>query len=172
MTIQIDLNDAIFALSDALDLVGIDEVAHGKRVGYMAFKCMEFNGASKADREHLFQLGLLHDCGVSSTQVHQHLVEELQWRHDEEHAVTGSQLLHQSRHLQHFADGIRHHHTPWQRLKDTDGVDETIKQETNLIFLVDRVDALAAAHYQVDLLDQVEAIRKTINDLNGKLFSP
>ena len=70
MSIQLDLNDAIFALSDALDLVGIDEVAHGKRVGYMAFKCAETMGFDKTEREHLFNLGLLHDIGVSSTQVH------------------------------------------------------------------------------------------------------
>ena len=31
-----DLRQVIFALSDALDLVGVDDVAHGKRVGYEA----------------------------------------------------------------------------------------------------------------------------------------
>jgi HD-GYP domain-containing protein (c-di-GMP phosphodiesterase class II) len=67
MSLRIDLNDAIFALSDALDLVGIDEVAHGKRVGYMAFKCAEIMGVDKATRERYFQIGLLHDIGVSST---------------------------------------------------------------------------------------------------------
>ncbi len=172
MTIQIDLNDAIFALSDALDLVGIDEVAHGKRVGYMAFKCMEFKGEPKTRRERLFQLGLLHDCGVSSTQVHQHLVEELQWQHAEEHAITGADLLHHSDHLQSFADAVRHHHTPWRQLTDINAVDEATKQDSNLIFLVDRVDALAAAHLQVDLLDQADAIRSTIAELSGDLFSP
>ncbi|TLS16945.1 MAG: phosphodiesterase, partial [Betaproteobacteria bacterium] len=37
--IDVDLRQVIYALSDALDLVGIDDVAHGKRVGIMAAAC-------------------------------------------------------------------------------------------------------------------------------------
>ena len=36
MHITIDLSQAIHALSETLDLVGVDQVYHGKRVGYMA----------------------------------------------------------------------------------------------------------------------------------------
>ena len=39
MPIQADLRQAIYALSDSLDLVGVDDVAHGKRVGVMAAEC-------------------------------------------------------------------------------------------------------------------------------------
>ena len=35
-TITIDMRKAVIALSDALDLVGVDEVQHGKRVAYIA----------------------------------------------------------------------------------------------------------------------------------------
>lgn len=37
--ISVDLNQVIYALSDALDVVGIDDVGHGKRVGVMAESC-------------------------------------------------------------------------------------------------------------------------------------
>ena len=32
MTLNVDLRQVIHALADALDLVGLDDVAHGKRV--------------------------------------------------------------------------------------------------------------------------------------------
>ena len=51
MSAPINLNQAIFALSDALDLVGIDEVRHGKRVGCMAFGCAKAMGLEKAECE-------------------------------------------------------------------------------------------------------------------------
>ena len=40
-TIDVDLREVIYALSDALDLVGIDDVGHGKRVGIMAAACAQ-----------------------------------------------------------------------------------------------------------------------------------
>ncbi len=172
MSIRIDLNDAIFALSDSLDLVGIDEVAHGKRVGYMAFKCAEVLGLDKPDRERLFQIGLVHDIGVSSTQVHHHLVTEMQWAHDEDHAITGQKLVNQSRHLTGFATAIRHHHTPWRLLQPMRDLTQQDKKDANLVFLVDRVDALSAAHYNVDLQLQVDNIRQRIQGMAGELFSP
>lgn len=171
MTIRIDLNEAIFSLSDALDLVGIDEVAHGKRVGYMAFKCAESMNCEKYRREQLFHIGLLHDCGVSSSQVHKHLIEELQWEHDEDHAVTGEHLLRKSHFLEKYATTVRYHHTAWQQLKSMSDVPQQVKKDANLIFLVDRVDSLAAPHYQEDLQDQIGRIRDKIKSLSGKLFS-
>ncbi|KAF0202086.1 MAG: putative domain HDIG-containing [Gallionellaceae bacterium] len=35
MNLHADLHHVIYALSDALDLVGVDDIAHGKRVGIM-----------------------------------------------------------------------------------------------------------------------------------------
>ena len=35
LEVMIDLRQAIYALTDALDLVGVDEVGHGKRVGFI-----------------------------------------------------------------------------------------------------------------------------------------
>jgi len=36
MRFQVDIRQVIHSFSDALDLVGIDEVQHGKRVAFMA----------------------------------------------------------------------------------------------------------------------------------------
>lgn len=172
MDIKIDLNEAIFALSDSLDLVGIDEVAHGKRVGYMAFKCAEVMGLEKSQRDRLFHLGLLHDCGVSSSLVHEHLVTELRWAHDEDHAKTGQKLLNQSRYLQDFATAVRYHHTPWEQLIENPDLAYADIYDANLIFLVDRVDAMASPHFNRDLQNHIEEIRNKIEGFKDSLFSP
>ena len=38
-TFNINLHETIYSLSDALDLVGVNQVNHGKRVAYMAAEC-------------------------------------------------------------------------------------------------------------------------------------
>jgi HD-GYP domain-containing protein (c-di-GMP phosphodiesterase class II) len=64
MTTLIDLRQAIYALTDALDLVGVDEIGHGKRVGFMAADCGRLMGLEAAAADRLFHAALLHDCGV------------------------------------------------------------------------------------------------------------
>ena len=73
MTFQVDIRQVIHAFSDALDLVGIDEVQHGKRVAFMAWKCSKALQFGPLEIEKVYHASLLHDCGVSSTQVHQNL---------------------------------------------------------------------------------------------------
>ena len=74
---RIDLQQAVVALSDALDLVGVDTLYHGKRVGFMMLEGFAQIGPELSE-DQVFQLGLLHDVGVSSTEVHRHLISELE----------------------------------------------------------------------------------------------
>ncbi|MCG7873118.1 MAG: HD domain-containing protein [Candidatus Thiodiazotropha lotti] len=171
MTVSIDLRQVVYALADALDLVGVDETAHGKRVGYMAFKCAEMMGKDKQGRERLFHIGMLHDCGVSSTEEHTHLVEEMVWEGADAHSAIGATLLESFSYFHDYAQVVRYHHTPWESLVECD-VDPEIARDANLIFMVDRVDALSAVHYGKDLLQQTGNIRKAIQEYAGTLFSP
>jgi len=59
----------------------------------------------------MFELGLLHDIGVSSTRIHPHLVEEFDWEGSQEHAETGWELLKDFPPLAPMAAPIRSHHT-------------------------------------------------------------
>ncbi|MEW8506607.1 MAG: HD domain-containing phosphohydrolase [Candidatus Thiodiazotropha sp.] len=172
MTITIDLRQVVYALADALDLVGVDETAHGKRVGYMAFKCAESLDLGKTARERLFHIGMLHDCGVSSTEEHTHLVEEMLWEGADAHAEIGATLLEGFSYFGEYAPIVRYHHTPWEELRDNGDVDREVAKDANLIFLVDRVDALSAVHYGKDLLQQTGNIRSAIQGYSGTLFSP
>ncbi|PWV65807.1 HD-GYP domain-containing protein [Plasticicumulans acidivorans] len=171
MSVVMDLREVIYALSDALDLVGIDDIAHGKRVGIMAAECARVLGLPAAERTRLFDLGLLHDIGVSSTRVHRELVGQFDWEGAQEHCRVGAERLAAFEPLAALAPMVRYHHTHWLHLPAT--LDAECAQWTNLIYLVDRVDALAAPYYGDDhLLPQVAQLRAAIAQHAGEAFCP
>ena len=137
------LRQVVYALSDALDLVGVEDVGHGKRVGIMASECARVLGLSPQERSFLFDLGLLHDIGVSSTYVHGRLVGEFDWSGSQSHAETGYLLLRDFQPLAAMALPILYHHRRWKDLEPL-GLPPSVAFQANLTYLVDRADALAA----------------------------
>lgn len=161
----------VYALSDALDLVGIDDIAHGKRVGIMAAECARTLGWSGARIERIFDLGLLHDIGVSSTATHRSLVCEFDWASSQEHCEIGYRLLRDYPLLADLAEPIRYHHTHWPELPSH--LARETAEAANLIYLVDRVDALAAPyHADGTLLLHTESIRDDIVRHAATCFAP
>lgn len=172
MALQTELREVVFALSDALDLVGVDDVAHGKRVGILAAACARTLGLPPDEVDLCFDLGLLHDLGVSSTRVHGHLVSEFDWPGCQAHAQLGHDLLASFPPLAELAQPVKYHHTRWDAL-EAQGVGPRVARRANLTFLADRVDALAAAHLtDGTLLQHTEAIRETIRGHAGTYFDP
>jgi len=172
MTIKADLRHVIYALSDALDLVGVDDVGHGKRVGIMAYECGRRKGLTGADLTLLFDLGMLHDIGVSSTQTHAHIVSEFLCTGTGPHCETGRALVEGFAPLAHLAIPIRYHHAPWDQLAH-EGLDPDLAWQANLIFLTDRVDALATRRgTRGPVLAQAADIRAEISQHAGTVFAP
>ena len=172
-SIHVDLREVIHALSDALDLVGIDDVAHGKRVGIMAYHCALQLGLDQPQAVFMFDLGLLHDIGVSSTRTHYHLVSQFDWAGSQQHCLTGAALLNSFTPLADMAEPVRYHHTPWEKLCTLTELPRQQAEQANLIYLVDRVDALAAAHYNSgELLMHIDSIRQQISQRRGGHFAP
>lgn len=171
-SLRADLRHVIYALSDALDLVGIDDVAHGKRVGIMAAECARQLGLDEAETTFLFDLGLLHDIGVSSTSTHRHLVGEFDWVGSQDHAIIGHDLLAGFKPLAAMAMPIRYHHTRWDKLVAA-GIDPQVIEHANLILLVDRVDALTAPYYAANsMLLHKDDIREQIRQRTATYFAP
>lgn len=167
-----DLREVVYALSDALDLVGVDDIAHGKRVGIMAAECARALDCPAIEVEFLFDLGLLHDIGVSSTATHGHLVAEFDWESSQGHCAVGYALLRDFQPLAKMALPIRYHHTRWENFPER-GVDSHVARWANLVYLVDRVDALSAPHYaDGSLLMNTRSIREQISKRAGSYFSP
>ena len=169
---QAGFREVVYALSDALDLVGVDEVAHGKRVGIMAAQCARAAGWPDEEVRLVFDAGLLHDIGVSRTTLHRKLVEEFDWAGSEVHAIDGYGILHDFRPLAHLALPIRYHHARWEQLV-AEGVDETVRRRANLLFLADRVDALAMRRGSVvNALLQRGSLQAEIESRRDTYFDP
>ena len=168
-----DLRQIIYALSDTLDLVGVDEVAHGKRVAIMAAECGKQAGLKRHEITLLFDAALLRDIGVSSTQVHDRLLREFDWPGAQEHCEQGADLLQEVRPLAPLAEPIRLHHTRWDQLEHLN-LPRRTQEQANLIFLADRVNMLASAYYadRPALLRQAVRIREEITARANTYFSP
>ena len=169
---NINLHEAIYSLSDALDLVGVTHIHHGKRVAYMATECGKNLGWQGPRLDDLFQAAILHDCGVSKTAVHLRLAQ-FEWELEGEHCKAGADLLCSSPLLSHLAPVVLHHHTHWSELK---GLDLPLheKLSANCIYLVDRVDILTLKYLleDTDILLGKDAIRQTILEKRGEWFCP
>ena len=168
---QVDLWQLVYTLSDALDLVGVDDRYHGKRVAVMAATIGEELGWDRLALEMVFFGGLLHDSGVSSTSVHKQLLSELDWSGANSHCERGEMLLTSFHPLMHLAPLVRYHHTHWEELSRKD-LPEQVRLLSNLIYLSDRVDSLACEHYGKDLLLMRRRIQGVIRHYKNTFFAP
>lgn len=171
-TFNINLHEAIYSLSDALDLVGVTHIHHGKRVAYMAAECGKKLGWHGQRLDDLFQAAILHDSGVSKTVVHTRLAQ-FEWELEGDHCGKGAALLRTCPLMANIAPMVLHHHTHWSKLKDMDMPLE-VKLSANCIYMVDRVDVLSLAFLvdQSNLLLGREEIRQKILAKRGDWFCP
>ncbi|GBG15477.1 uncharacterized protein NMK_3085 [Novimethylophilus kurashikiensis] len=171
-TYQINLHQAVYSLSDALDLVGVTHIHHGKRVAYMAAECAKLLGWHKHQLDDLFQAGILHDSGVSKTYIHSRLTQ-FEWENEMEHCEAGAALLASTPLLSKLSDIVRYHHTHWSVLQKLD-LPEQVKLSANCIYLADRVDILTLASLKDQsniLLGRDETLRLII-EKSGDWFCP
>ena len=166
------MHNAITALSCALDLVGEDEVRHGKRVAIMARAIAVHLRWSEDECLSILYAGMLHDCGVSRIHEHHQLTETLEWEGAEEHCIRGAEYLSACKPVAHLSAEIRYHHSRWEKLLDLP-IDPRIRLRSNLLFLADRVDILQV-HYlnNGQILTEFPAIIARIKSLSGMLFAP
>ena len=171
--IKIDYDNLIKIVARSLDLVGVDDAYHAQRVAYMASLVSKKMGYESSFVEDLTNAALLHDCGISSTLEHKHLIDEFLWTGAEAHCHRGYEYLAHCKPLAKFADYIKLHHTPWHELKNLD-LSEAEKTANNLIFLCDRLDALYAFARETSSLDSVVLNRQElldkIHERKGYLF--
>lgn len=168
---SIDLNEVVLALSDALDLVGVDVVQHGKRVSFMAAETGKSAGLSREDLDDLYLAGLLHDAGVSSTRELATLLGGLDFEETADHAARGADLLGRFEPFARIAEIVRRHHDWWDAPRAPAAPPE-IRLLANAIFLADRVDALMRFDSGRDILLRSRSIRRVVAGLAGTRFAP
>lgn len=170
MEYVVNFREVTYGLTEALDLVGIDDIRHGKRVAYMAAECAEAGGFDAEFIDDIICIGMLHDCGVSTTDMHRELVTRLEWKDEHLHCERGAELLNKVALYSRFAPVVLYHHTHWEDLQGLP-VDEKTKKMANLIYLVDRVDALRA-QIDGDDLDKRDTILEILEAHTNTFFLP
>ncbi len=169
--LSIDLRQMVMAIETAVSLVGMNDTNHGKRVAYIASQLGHELGFSEHDLQFVFDLGLLHDCGVSTEQMHSSLVNHFDWHDAYIHCEIGYRLLKDFAPLARFSVPILHHHTSWSELENQP-VNAQHARMANLIFLADRIDVLGASHYSNDILLVRGEIERSITQHAGSYFNP
>ncbi|MGR8931050.1 MAG: HD-GYP domain-containing protein [Gammaproteobacteria bacterium] len=169
---QIDLHKAITALSCSLDLVGVDEVRHGKRVAMMAYQIARELNWNDDECHNLLHAGMLHDCGVAQIREHRQLTDSLEWEGANAHAERGAEYLAACPPLAHLAAEIRYHHTRWETLL-TLPLEQHTRLRANLLFLADRIDVLQVPFLNSErVLTAAPDIINRLQSYSGSLFSP
>jgi HD-GYP domain-containing protein (c-di-GMP phosphodiesterase class II) len=97
-------------------------------------------GFDPIQMENLYHAALLHDCGVSTTSTHTHIIKELDWSGAQAHCARGSSLLDFQPLFRHLSPIVSFHHTHWLEMDSS--IPAEIALSGNLIHLCDRVDAL------------------------------
>lgn len=173
--VTVDLRHSLLAISKALDFVGIDDLHHGLRVGYMAYKCSRALNWCDEKCQTAFFTGLIHDCGVSQTNEHLRLIKQLAPQNVEAHCQRGAEALNACEVLKQFTTSVLYHHTPWEELKNVTISDED-KDLAAIVFLADRVDFFRASylnglHTDFIVLEQ-GLIAEHIQANKSSLFNP
>lgn len=161
----------VWALSASTDLVGIQEPYHARRTAYFAREiALHLRDLQGWDLEQITMAALLHDLGVSSTEIHERLISELEWPCVMSHCQKGYELLSSCASLAPLAEAVRLHHKRWDQMDRLVGPspDEWLG---NLIFLADRLDMLSG-HFGLENSDAVAKIVATLRSCGGQLFNP
>jgi HD-GYP domain-containing protein (c-di-GMP phosphodiesterase class II) len=169
---EISIHQIIYALSDALDLVGVTNVHHGKRVAYLSNLIAKNLNWNAQELNQLFEASILHDCGVSRTSVHAKLTQ-LQWEEESDHCIVGAKLLTECSLLAGLSQTVLYHHTHWDVLKDFELPDQ-IKLRANCIYLADRIDVLTLTNEKAraNILFGAQEIVDVIASLKEAWFCP
>lgn len=171
MEFRFNIHKLIFAITSTIDLVGVTDTNHGKRVGYIISRLHDKLASFPWSKEECIVAGMLHDCGVSSTEVHEHLISELEWSGAENHCLKGEELLINQPHFMQYSKAIRYHHTRWSNIKPSQSDEFNSFLLGNLLFLSDRIDVMIATSTE-EILTCKDAIFKHLSLYSNKLFNP
>lgn len=175
LKVRIDVRHALLAVAKALDFVGVDDLHHGHRVAYMAYECASVLNWPDDKKQFAYFAGLIHDCGVSSSEEHLRLLKLMQPEDANSHCERGYQALVKCPLLDKFAASVRYHHTPW--IENQSLVLSAFERDiAALIFLADRTDFLRARYTQgchEELITLHESlVAENLRVHSGSLFEP
>jgi len=168
---RISLYDLISSLSGAMDIVDTAVVNHQKRVAYIAYFIAAELGLDKHECTKILLAGLLHDCGVFSSEEKIKAIEfdfSVNVKTCETHCIIGSKLLQDIPLVSDIAPLVKYHHIKWDD-RDQDWEDP-IPRGSHILHLADRVEVLIKRNEEI--LGQVKDILSCIEKEAGHMFNP
>ena len=167
--LRLPLRPFVQVLSNVVDLVGVDDHAHARRVAYLAVQLARALGFEPSREQRLYEAALLHDCGVSSTREDRRIMDGGAWA--QAHCRLGSQRLLAFPPLAHLSGIVLHHRTTWSVLA-AHKLPQDTALDANLIFLANRVDAVSRPLQSDELFANVDRIRDAVIGFGPDTFEP
>lgn len=163
---DVHLLDLIHGISNTLDYVSTAVTGHHRRVGIACGAMADTLGFDADDTADLLIAGMMHDVGAFALELK---LDGLDFEADlTAHSIVGYNLLYGHELLEHPAEVIRYHHTPWKTLVASD-IHETTATLANIVNLADRVDILNKVGTKTFDRDRIRAV---IGVNNKDVYSP
>jgi len=163
--------DLAFGLSRVVDLLNPYLTDHHQRVAYIAGAIATEVGYDKGKVQEIIVASLLHDIGLVDSEEFKELTTfEEQFSGIHKHGVLGAYLLEGMDEFCIVSEHIKNHHVQWGTKEIDSKFDLEATEESNIVFLADRVDALIDR--DVFILEQRNQIVSKIESKRDEYFSP
>jgi len=164
--LAISLNQFVFSLSQALDLINPVMADHHKRVAYIALRVAEAAGLNGKAREDVVIAAALHDIGTLPRQDVAGGVEA-----DSLHSARfGYQLLRKFKPFEMPARIVRFHCVDWAHGNNREVEGETVPVGSHIVHLANRVNGLVDRERPI--LWQASDIGARVGALRGEVLMP
>ena len=167
---QVNLGEFVLAVSWALDLANPKIYRHATRVAYIALNICSVLGLAEKQRQGVLFAALLHDAGISSSELKLSALNFDLGSKAKAHCQDGYEFFKKSQCLSSIASLILHHHTHWEELTAEQKKEGTSEYLGNIIHLADRIEI--SVKRDVFILLQKEKIKSLIEKNKGSLFAP
>ncbi len=183
---RINLGDFVLAVSQALDLASPQIFDHAIRVAYIAFRISNLLEVEDEQQKDLLLAALLHDAGISSTEMKMDALEFDLGENAQQHCIEGYNLFKNFYRFSQLSPLILYHHNLWEKVDKEENTRSNKVHENeenqynsyncsheflgNLLHLADRVEISIKRNQFI--LEQVGKIQEKINSRRGTTFAP
>lgn len=167
---QVNMFNAIKAMSAASELTNLKIANHSERVAYIALKIADQLSLDEHSRYILTKSCLLHDLGVSSSREKLSVVDlSTEKSLVAPHCIQGADLLNETKLFSNLASIILRHHDPWigKSIVNEPGQPNLLSQ---ILHLADRIEILIDKKKYI--LWQKSTLVDHVLSLNNSEFNP
>ena len=166
----LNLGEFVLALSRAMDMANPQLADHAPRVAAIAHRIGSALGLEEDDLHTLLFSALLHDTGISSSEMKLQAADFDVGLNAQQHSLDGGELFRDSDLLDFTEPVISNHHIHWPDIHPGQTELSSPQMLGNLIHLADRVEVLLCRDEPVLL--QKDAIQERIGKKREKIFAP